>query len=173
MLNWIVWNRTLIISLCVSKWLMFNWIVSNKYQYLEPFNFVDLCLQIIYIRYICIKKIWYWITYKGWYAIKPSQTKSLPYWWGLEHANWIPFSQKIGVLSMTLNYIWWWGSSSGDLESGEYPFISSSTLNWRDNTSYSPLNGSNKSVIKLFIFDKVEGKNLQRNNCTKNVNMNA
>ena len=23
---------------------MFNWIVSDKYQYLEPFNFVDLCL---------------------------------------------------------------------------------------------------------------------------------
>ena len=28
---------------------MFNWIVNDTLQYLELFNFVDLCLQIIYI----------------------------------------------------------------------------------------------------------------------------
>ena len=32
--------------------------------------------QIIYIQYICIKSIWHWITYKGWYTIKPNQTES-------------------------------------------------------------------------------------------------
>ena len=33
--------------------------------------------QIIYIYiYICIKMIWHQITYKGWYTIKPNQTKS-------------------------------------------------------------------------------------------------
>ena len=29
---------------------MFNWIVSDTYQYLELFNFVDLYLQIIYVK---------------------------------------------------------------------------------------------------------------------------
>ena len=33
-----------------------------------------MCLQIIYIQYICIKRIRYLITYNGWYAIKPNQT---------------------------------------------------------------------------------------------------
>ena len=27
------------------------------------------------------------------------------------------------VLGMTLKYIWWWGSNSGNLKSEEYPFI--------------------------------------------------
>ena len=35
--------------------------------------------QIIYIWYICIKRIWHWITYNGWYAIKPKLTKSYIY----------------------------------------------------------------------------------------------
>ena len=30
--------------------------------------------QIICIKYICIKRIWHLITYKGWYAIKPNST---------------------------------------------------------------------------------------------------
>ena len=30
----------------------------------------------VYIYYTCIKRIWHWITYNGWYAIKPNQTKS-------------------------------------------------------------------------------------------------
>ena len=32
----------------------------------------------IYIWYIWIKRIWHWITYNGWYTIKPNQT-SLSY----------------------------------------------------------------------------------------------
>ena len=32
--------------------------------------------KIIYIWYVCIKRICHWITYNGWYAIKPNQTKS-------------------------------------------------------------------------------------------------
>ena len=27
--------------LCVNKWVMFNWIVNDTYQYLEPFNCVQ------------------------------------------------------------------------------------------------------------------------------------
>ena len=30
----------------------FNWIICNTPQYLKLFNFVDLCLQIIYLIYI-------------------------------------------------------------------------------------------------------------------------
>ena len=32
--------------------------------------------QIIYIQYICMKRIWHWITYNSWDAIKPNPTKS-------------------------------------------------------------------------------------------------
>ena len=45
MLNWLAWNRT-IYHLTVSKQMTD---VSDTKQYLELFNFVDLCLQIIYI----------------------------------------------------------------------------------------------------------------------------
>ena len=34
-----------------------------------------------------------------------------------------PPLKKRSALSVTLNYIWWWGSSSRDLESTEYLFI--------------------------------------------------
>ena len=34
-----------------------------------------ICLKIVFI-YICIKKILHLITYNGWYAVKPNQTKS-------------------------------------------------------------------------------------------------
>ena len=34
--------------------------------------------QIIYIWYVCIKRIWHWITYNGWYTIKLNQTLL---WW--------------------------------------------------------------------------------------------
>ena len=34
--SYIVSNKCML-----AKWLMFNWIVSETYQYLEPFNFVD------------------------------------------------------------------------------------------------------------------------------------
>ena len=36
-------SSCLTIKLCVSKWLIFNWIIRDTQQYLEPFNFVDLC----------------------------------------------------------------------------------------------------------------------------------
>ena len=36
--------------------------------------FVELCLQIFYIWYIWINRIWHWKTYKGRYAIKLNQT---------------------------------------------------------------------------------------------------
>ena len=42
-----------------------------------------------------------------------------------------------GVLGITLNCNWWWGSRSGDLWNVEYPFIiitSRSTLTWRGRT---------------------------------------
>ena len=53
LLNWVQINdlceielleiKQLVIQLCVNKWLVFNWIVSDTPQYVEPFNFVDLC----------------------------------------------------------------------------------------------------------------------------------
>ena len=43
MLHWIVWNRTV----CVIKWLMFNWIVKDTKQHLEPINFVDILNWIV------------------------------------------------------------------------------------------------------------------------------
>ena len=45
--------------------------------------------------------------------------------WDLESADSIPSSKARPTKTevMTLNCIWWWGSSSGDLESVEYPFI--------------------------------------------------
>ena len=49
-----------------------------------------------------------------------------PCWKRLEYtvspAENTPPPSKRGVLGMTLNYIWW-GSSSGDMGSVEYPFI--------------------------------------------------
>ena len=39
------------------------------------------------------------------------------------------------VLDMTLNYIWWWGSSFRSLRNVDYHFITSrSTLTWSDRT---------------------------------------
>ena len=43
-----------------------QWLVCHKTQ----------SNQIIYNQYIPIKRIWHEITYNGWYAGKPSQTKS-------------------------------------------------------------------------------------------------
>ena len=37
----------------------FNW---------GPKNELKMCLQIINIQYICINRIWHWITYNSWYA---------------------------------------------------------------------------------------------------------
>ena len=63
-------------------------------------------------------------------------------------------SLQKGLLSMPLNYIWWWGSISGDLWSVEYPFIAitpRSTLTWIVNTCEGSIYESNQSVCKLFI----------------------
>ena len=56
--------------------------------------------------------------------------------WGLENvvysAEGSLYNQQIGVLSMTLNCIWWWNPPSGDLGRVEYVFIAityRSTLN--------------------------------------------
>ena len=49
---------------------------------------------------------------------------------------------------MTLNSIWWWGSSSGVLRNVEYPFIAitpRSTLSRSGSTSQSPINWSNRT----------------------------
>ena len=49
-------KNCLIIELCVNKWLMFNWIVSDRLQYLELSNFIDSRLKIIYIYLIYMYK---------------------------------------------------------------------------------------------------------------------
>ena len=35
-------------KICENKWLIFNWIVSGIYQYLEAFNFVDILIWIVW-----------------------------------------------------------------------------------------------------------------------------
>ena len=51
-----------------------------------------------------------------------------------------------------------WGSRSGDQESVEYPFIAftlKSTLTLRGNICLGPIYKFNRSVQKLFVFDKM------------------
>ena len=58
-------------------------------------------------------------------------------------------SSKVGFLCMTLNCIWWWGSSSADLGSVLYLFIEitpRSTLTWSGSTCSCSLSGSTRSV---------------------------
>ena len=50
---------------------------------------------------------------------------SSPSWWGFKYNDCTPYkgirpSPKMCVLGMTLNCIWWWGSTTGDLGSVEY-----------------------------------------------------
>ena len=67
-----------------------------------------------------------------------------------------PSSQKRRVLGMTLNCIWWWGSSSEALRNMKYPFIgitSRSTLIRSGSTCYGSIYESNRFVQKLFVLD--------------------
>ena len=64
---------------------------------------------------------------------------------------------KRGVMRLTLNWIWWWSSKSWRLENVKFSFIvitPRSTLTWIGCTSKVPINGLNRSVLKLSIFDK-------------------
>ena len=84
----------------------------------------------------------------------------------LEYTGYIPHSlqksntlitQIKGVLYIRLNWIWWWGFSSGDLGNVEYSFIAitpSSTLTQSVHAYYGLVYGSNRSVWKLLILDK-------------------
>ena len=125
----------------------------------------------------------YKITYKGWHAIKQrdqtiyslsllhlSFLSSLflflnksPYLCLFTQSAWLRICQlyplwlgkmpKMVVLDMSLNCIWWCGSSYGDRENMEYFFIAivpSSTQNWNRSTSEGHIYGSNRSVLKLF-----------------------
>ena len=82
-------------------------------------------------------------------------------WWqDLKYTNCIPWkgvpSTKKGVLGMTLNCIWWWGSSSEDVRKIEYSFAaitSRSTVDLRSCTCQDPIYGSNRSVLKLYILE--------------------
>ena len=56
---------------------------------------------------------------------------------------------KSGVLDMTLNCIWWWGSRSGDVWSTEYPFIDitqTSTMTLSDSACPGPIYDSYRSL---------------------------
>ena len=62
---------------------------------------------------------------------------------------------------MTLNCIWWWGSSSWDLESVEYPIIAiipMSTQSQSGSTCSGAIYESNKSIEKLFSFNRIVWK---------------
>ena len=75
------WNH-----LTLSKQIINNKLNYLCQKYLKPFNCEQkissgsfknvinkMCLQIMYIWYICINRIWKLITSKGWYAIKLNQ----------------------------------------------------------------------------------------------------
>ena len=76
-LNWIVWNRTFFLH---WNWVsILNWMVWNR---------TVLDIEIVYLSktelfeielIICIKMDVALITYNGWCAIKPNQTKPLPF----------------------------------------------------------------------------------------------
>ena len=70
--------------------------------------------------------------------------------------------QKRGVLSMTLNCIWWWGSSFEDLERVKYRFIAitpRSTLIYSGSTCLGPIYDSNRFLKIIHIHqDHVQKK---------------
>ena len=60
------------------------------------------------------------------------------------------------VLGMTLNFIWWWGYSSDNLVSVEYPIIAitlRSTQTQSVAALYRPIYWQKWSVWKLIVFD--------------------
>ena len=56
---------------------------------------MKMCLQIIYIQYICINRIWHLMTYNGWYAIKPNQPTDLE-----EGKLWIQNQEDKGLATL-------------------------------------------------------------------------
>ena len=52
------------------------WWYSNTWNKLDSFNNVihKMCLQIIYTKYMCINRIYHYMTYNSCYVIKPNQT---------------------------------------------------------------------------------------------------
>ena len=66
---------------------------------------------------------------------------------------------------MIFNCIRYWGFSSTDLSSIEYPFIAitpSTTLTWSGITRLILINDQNLSVWKLFVFDRTLSKKLKK-----------
>ena len=58
---------------------------------------------------------------------------------------------------MALICVWWWGSSSEDLESVEYSFIAmtpSSSLTRNDRIYCGPIYVLNRTVLKSFVLDR-------------------
>ena len=48
-----------------------QWLICHKTKPNQTKPNQNIC-----IYYICIKRVWHWITYNSWNAIKPNQTKS-------------------------------------------------------------------------------------------------
>ena len=65
-------------------------------------------------------------------------TKLWRFWqYHLEMSKKVPPLQKRSILSMTINFIWWWSSSSGALERVKYSSVAinpSLALTWSDST---------------------------------------
>ena len=84
----------------------------------------------------------------------------LPCWLGLEYTNSLQRGtppSKTGDLGMTLNCIWWWGSSSVVLLSVEHLFIGiipRFTLTRSGSICLDPVYESNRSIWKLFVLDR-------------------
>ena len=68
--------------------------------------------------------------------------------------------KKVGIMDMILIWTWLWFSISEDIRSVKYPFITitpKSTLTWSGCICYGPIYESNRSVCKLFVFNKNTG----------------
>ena len=75
----------------------------------------------------------------------------------VQYVNHFTIGTTLGVLGITLNCTWCWGSNSGDLENGKYPFFAippRSTLTQSGSACSSPICGSNRFICKLFVLDR-------------------
>ena len=71
-------------ELCWIKLLVLNSSTLNHitvYKQMSSGTFKNVAYKLVvlksYLLYICINRIWHWITHKGWYAIKHNQTNTL------------------------------------------------------------------------------------------------
>ena len=91
------------------------------------------------------RKWWYWL------HSSHSALSLIPFWDCILYTN-LKHSRNRGVLRMTINGIFWWGSRSEILVSVKYTFIAiipRSTLTWSGNRCEGYISGSNTCIQKI------------------------